>query len=230
MNRAICILSGLILALCTPLAMGQYYYHGMAYYGSGYRDQPSSIYYPGPTVYSSSPSVSSQDYYHGLAYYGDGAGNYAPSINLPASPAAPMLTTPYASGQDYYHGMAYYGDGARSYSPSIIQSASPAAPMLAATPPAMPSLAATDAYLEVIVPNPQARVWVNGHATTSLGTNRLYVTTPTPGSTQPYRVRASWKDNGQDVSVEWPVQVTTGRTNWINFNTAEPTTSSAGNP
>ena len=190
MRWAAC-LSILTTAFCVSTAMGQEYYHGMAYYGSGYRDSDSApSYYQVPT-------------YNGSIY-----------------------SAPTYGGEEFYHGRAYYGDGYTRFSlpPAIYY---PSANIASDSVPSQP---VNKAFLEVKLPDPQSKVWVNGYPTTTTGTDRLYVTTPPAGSATPYIVKASWKLNGKDVVVEWPVPVIVGRTNLIDFQTAQPTMSTTTTP
>jgi len=120
-----------------------------------------------------------------------------------------------------YYDSPYYGYGNDYYPPAVYP------PAYANVP--QPAVAANDAVLEVIVPDPQAHVWINGSPTTTTGADRTYVTTPPAGSTIPYTVRATWNQNGKEVAAERQIQVIPGRTNRIEFD-AQPTSNPVPNP
>ena len=91
----------------------------------------------------------------------------------------------------------------------------------AATPPAAayqsfyPSAAgagqpANVAQLTVNVP-PDAKVWFEGKPTTSTGAVRQFASPPlTPGTPYTYDIKASWNDNGHEVTQAQQVEVTAG--------------------
>lgn len=56
------------------------------------------------------------------------------------------------------------------------------------------------ATIKVLVPNAQARLWVNGQATRKQGVARLFVTPPLEPGTYRYRIRASWVAGKKPVS------------------------------
>jgi uncharacterized protein (TIGR03000 family) len=87
--------------------------------------------------------------------------------------------------------------------------------------PRQPSVAATaPIYLEVVVPNPNARVWVDDQATTRTGTVRDFTSPPVAvGSSYSYDVRASWKENGHQIDIDRHVSVVPGESNRIEFTT-----------
>jgi uncharacterized protein (TIGR03000 family) len=68
------------------------------------------------------------------------------------------------------------------------------------------ALAANTATIEVIVPDPQARVWFDDTLTTQTGTDRVFTSAPlyTEGT---YRIRAAWTEGGRTVTAERMVTV-----------------------
>jgi uncharacterized protein (TIGR03000 family) len=77
---------------------------------------------------------------------------------------------------------------------------------------------ATPAYLEVVLPDAEAKVWFGDHQTTSLGTMRFF-TTPAlqPGTLYSYTVKASWTDGGKLKTAERVVYVTAGSQVVVDF-------------
>lgn len=76
----------------------------------------------------------------------------------------------------------------------------------------------TPAYIRILVPDPQAAVWVDGHETSSRGDSRLYVTPPLEnGSSHRYKVSALWQRSGKTTTVERDVQVGAGETITVDF-------------
>jgi len=121
-----------------------------------------------------------------------------------------------------YGGYPYYGggysDGGNSYNSYYPPTTSDpsAAPAYANQQPATPP---TDAHIEVIVPDAQAKVWFDGSLTQQTGTQRIF-TTPSLGTTGVYRytLRASWSQNGQPVTQDRTIAVTPGRTTLVDFS------------
>jgi len=81
------------------------------------------------------------------------------------------------------------------------------------------------AQLRVLLPDPQARVWLNGSPTQQTGTDRLFQTPPLDASTtNSYTVRAAWNQGGREMSQERIISVTPGRMATVDFTQqiAEP--------
>jgi len=127
----------------------------------------------------------------GYPSYGYGYGNYG---------------YPYGSSDGYYAPNAYPGYG--NYYGS--------APAL---PSSQMTAAAAPVRLDVIVPDAQAQVWLNGQLIQGTGTERDFVSSPVEtGYNYTYKLRAAWKENGQPVNVERDVQVTPGITTFVDFS------------
>ncbi len=72
--------------------------------------------------------------------------------------------------------------------------------------------------LRINVPDPQARVLIEGQPTRQMGTVRTYVSPPLqPGNTYSYTVRASWMDNGREMSEEKKLEGQPGQEITFNF-------------
>jgi len=87
-------------------------------------------------------------------------------------------------------------------------------------PPAPPYVAAPvpsgTAAIEVIVPDPSARVWFDGTPTRLSGTDRIFQT-GTLTSNGTYCIRAAWNVGGREVSQERTVAVTPNQTTVVDF-------------
>jgi uncharacterized protein (TIGR03000 family) len=108
-----------------------------------------------------------------------------------------------------YPSYSYYYDPAPQYYSPPVQYYPP--PTQYYDPPAQ--AVADYANVRVIVPDPQARVWFDGSLTSQTGKDRLYHTPSlTAGSTYSYQIRASWMQDGREVSQERTVSVKPGQT------------------
>jgi len=97
--------------------------------------------------------------------------------------------------------------------------------------PVPPMPPAATVHLEVVVPSPQARVWVDGQLTSATGTDRSYVTSPLQkGYSYAYTLRAAWDQGGQQITVERNVQVTPGQTIRVDFTNQQFQAGSATPP
>jgi uncharacterized protein (TIGR03000 family) len=117
----------------------------------------------------------------------------------------------------YYNSSPYYYDSYPNYSyytPSV-QYYAPPNPV-AVAPSSFVSDAAT---IHVMVPDPQARVWFDGNLTSQTGMDRVFNTPPLGlGTTYGYQVRATWMQNGQEVTQERSIAVTPGHEFTVDFN------------
>jgi uncharacterized protein (TIGR03000 family) len=187
-------------------------YHGGAHYGGYHYGYPYGHY----------------GYHHG--HYGYGAyypyygyyGNYYPYYGYYNNYPYSYNTYPYAYDSGYY---GSYGDVAPSYSndyssvtPPVVsdQSFDAAA--------ARPN---TSAHVTAIVPA-VAHLWFNGTATTSTGSVREFTTPPLErGNRYTYEVKATWNENGQEVTQTQQVQVTPGAYVVVSFPAPPKTTAQA---
>ena len=84
---------------------------------------------------------------------------------------------------------------------------------------AAPSSATNNsATVRVLLPDANARVWFDGAPTQQTGADRVFNTPAlAPGATNNYRIRASWMQNGQEVTQERIVAVTPGASAVVDF-------------
>jgi uncharacterized protein (TIGR03000 family) len=80
--------------------------------------------------------------------------------------------------------------------------------------------ATTAATVRVLVPNANAQVWFNDHATTTTGTERAFASPPLSGAGR-YTVKATWTEDGRTVNQQRTVEVQPGQTVMVDFR-AEP--------
>ena len=72
-------------------------------------------------------------------------------------------------------------------------------------------------HIQVMLPNPQGRVWIDDTLMTQTGTARWFYTPALTGDAM-YRVRATWTGpDGREVTQEQVVPVRPGRTLVVNF-------------
>ncbi len=152
----------------------------------------------------------------------------------------------YGYGGGFYGGGLFYGDystggGYPGYFapyaypnrqslllPSSIPVGPSYTPLISSYPPtgAAPSYFATPfaprpAAIHVVLPDPQATVLFDGQKTSSTGGERLYNTPDlTPGESYHYKLRATWMQDGRQVTQEQTVAVTPGQTTEVVFSRA----------
>jgi uncharacterized protein (TIGR03000 family) len=76
---------------------------------------------------------------------------------------------------------------------------------------------ANAASIRVRLPDAKAKVWFDGTATTSTGTERLYHTGPLEPGNYTYRIRAAWTVKGEEMIQEQVVSVSAGKTAVVDF-------------
>jgi uncharacterized protein (TIGR03000 family) len=88
----------------------------------------------------------------------------------------------------------------------------------------VPAVGQEPAYLRVLLPEKDAKLWIDGAATKQKGTNRLYVTPPAPGcATLTYTLKASWEPNNYtEVIRTRVVEIKPGRTTEIDLRQPDP--------
>jgi uncharacterized protein (TIGR03000 family) len=153
---------------------------------------------------------------HVGAYVQPFYGGYYPGIFGGAYPWYDTYTNPRNS--------YYYNPSAGYYPPPVLDFFAPAVGQYSRPlnygppdPSAVPGVAV--AQIRVILPDPQARVWFDGKATSQTGTDRLFDTPElADGSTYNYQLRAAWTTReGREITQERTVAVTPGRTTVIDF-------------
>jgi uncharacterized protein (TIGR03000 family) len=131
-------------------------------------------------------------------------------------------------GYGYGYGGAGYGYGSSAYSPYY--SSAYSTPQYSFypsnivvqqptyVPQGPPAIPAGSAQVEVVLPDPNAKVWFDGALTQQTGVDRFFHTPAlSPNSTSTYRVRASWMQDGSEVVQERVVSVTPGQTSVADF-------------
>jgi uncharacterized protein (TIGR03000 family) len=73
------------------------------------------------------------------------------------------------------------------------------------------------AAVRVILPNPRAGVWFEGQPTRQMGFDRLYISPELQPGNYVYTVKASWMQNGQEVTREKKVKVRPGQGAMVDF-------------
>jgi len=82
-----------------------------------------------------------------------------------------------------------------------------------------PSLDRDKILLRINVPIPDAKVWIENQPTQQMGLNRLFISPPLdPQKEYTYSVRASWMQNGQEVTQEKTLSARTGQEVTANFS------------
>jgi len=130
----------------------------------------------------------------------------------------------YGSGYGYgsydgYSGYSSYPSYSYSYAPDYYPSTS------FYYDPALQTTNDGTARIRVILPDPSARVMFDGHATQQVGPDRIFQTPPLSNSaTNSYRIRATWMQDGREMSRERVVNVIPGQMSVVDFNQADSQT------
>jgi uncharacterized protein (TIGR03000 family) len=83
---------------------------------------------------------------------------------------------------------------------------------------------ADGAQIRVILPDAQCKVYFNDKATTSTGTDRLFLTPQlTPGAQNSYVIRVSYMMNGQEMTREQTLATAPNMTYVVDFTRVAPT-------
>ena len=114
-------------------------------------------------------------------------------------------------GGPVYSGMNYWGSN-YAVNPGVAQQYQSFYP-----PETGSQSAANEARVRVLVPDPSAKVLIDGNSTRQSGREREFVTEMQPGSTGTYHIQARWTENGQPREETRDVQVQPGRTQFVDF-------------
>ena len=150
--------------------------------------------------------------YGGYGGYGyQGYGTYAPGLGYGLS----YGTTGY--------GMTTYGPAlaGTTYGPGPLQSSQSFYPPQGGTA----DQAGTTRIL-VTVPDPNARVLIDGNQTQQTGTQRVFVTDMQPGTSGTYHIQVRWTANGQQREETRDVRVRAGQQQVVDLSQATGTTGS----
>jgi uncharacterized protein (TIGR03000 family) len=151
---------------------------------------------------------------HGAAHHGGGHGG-GHRVGGFGGYGAFGFYSPYFYGA--YPG--YYNNYSYSAYPPSYDYVTPLVPPAPRVQPIDPTVA----QIDVVLPRPDAKVWVDGNLS---GAFRSFASPSLePGYSYSYRVTASWTDNGREVRVERSVPVSPGRLATVDFtkvNTMPP--------
>ena len=142
----------------------------------------------------------------------------------------------YGSGYPYYaNGYPYYDYSypsvavAPSYYYGELTTDTNYAPRYSGTSPTpsrqsfySPEATATRATVHVVVPDPNAKVYFDDTLTTQTGLERVF-TTPSldPAKSYTYTVRATWMENGNEVSRTRDVRIQAGQPTMVDFRAVD---------
>lgn len=206
------------------VGVGRGYYgrwnYGPSYYGSSYYNPG----YYGSSYYN--PGYYGRSYYGNYGYWGPGytyGGAYLPSY-YGIQYSTPMYSS-YSTYAPAYYGLPAYSSGVQVSSANLGQSRS-----YQSYYPSTPSN--NQAMVRVSVPQANARVWIDDQQTQQTGSDRLFVTPALEqGKKYSYTVRATWMDNGHEVTREKKVPIEPGQTATVQFtNTEEKPTDAPPKP
>ena len=119
---------------------------------------------------------------------------------------------------DFYYGYGYpyytgYQDAYPSGSGVYYYSGSAYAPVRS-----LVTLPSNSARLQVLLPNPDAQVWIEGSETSTRGMTRVFESPElTAGRSYTYTVRAAWQKSQRTVTEERKVTVAAGRSSVVDF-------------
>lgn len=119
---------------------------------------------------------------------------------------------PRGSYYDSFYSAPYYDDSAYpAYGYAARRAPAPAAEAIA-------PVADDRARLRVILPDPDAQIWVEGRKTNAAGQTRTFWSPPlSPGERYTYTVTAAWNQEGRIVTEERRVPVVAGNSTVIDF-------------
>ncbi len=189
-------------------AMAQHHGHGGGFHGGGYH---GGGLHGGGHV----------GYVHGGYHHGGFAGHHGywggyrhweyGGSYWPYYAASAFLGAPYYSGYSYRWPTYTY---AAPSTYDVIPPVTYTSPVVTTTDEAQP------VTMTVMVPKADAEVFLNGQATTSSGTERVFQSPPVnPGSNYAYSVTARWMENGKMVEEKRDVQVQAGENVSVDFRT-----------
>jgi len=150
--------------------------------------------------------------YYGQGYggYGYGDGYYGRPYGWGGYYGSPN----YSYGSPYYSGGGYYSSG-----PGYVVESQPGATQsFYAGPQPEPNRA----HIRVIVPDAQAKVWFENRVTQQQGSDRLFESPQLDeGKEYTYTIRATWDQDGRDMTRERRVTVRAGETATVNFRAGD---------
>jgi uncharacterized protein (TIGR03000 family) len=157
----------------------------------------------------------------GLPIVGGLSGGYGPIASYQPAASGPfpsMAANPAYASDSAQATPIYYGRNTGGAAAGFgVTPATDAMPDADASVPVPARAANGIATVEVILPDPQARVWFDGALTRETGTDRLFSTPPLT-SRGTYRIRASWMEAGREVIQEKVVNVDPNQTTVVDFS------------
>jgi len=188
------------------------YNYGVPSYNTFYWDGYGTPYYAGSNYsnpYYYYPYSTGSYYYRpwfGGSYSSPYVSNYYPSPGYSySSPGA--FSFSYSTTPNTYYG---------TYSPPNTYAGSPAYAQNNRSGSYQSFYAGPErgdrAYVRVMVPAPDASVWIDNTPTQQRGFDRLFVTpTLEPGKKYQYHIKTTWMDNGREMTRERTVEIAPGR-------------------
>jgi uncharacterized protein (TIGR03000 family) len=151
-----------------------------------------------------------------------GTSNYYPSDYYGGYSVGPAYYTPYAASNYGWGpvvgtgiGQYSYGDNLNTRNRNTYQSMY------------SPATSVDDARIRVWVPDTNAQVFFDDSPTRQNGMERFYNSPPLdPSKTYSYTIRATWTENGKEVSRTKDVKVQSGRTAVVDFRATSDNTDS----
>jgi uncharacterized protein (TIGR03000 family) len=213
---AVLLLAGAAVLVTPGLAPAKGGGHGGGHFGGGHFGGFRGGHFGGAHFGGFRGGFHYRPYYHNYGYYRRG---YYPRY-YGYYPNYYNYYPYYYGGSDdpgYYAGPAYQPDG-ENYTPGSAPS----------TSSYQPAEAESKALVTVKVPA-DARLWFDGHPTTSTGAVRQFSSPAlTPGRRYAYEVRARWKEHGREVTQTRQVVVTAGADVRVDFPLPPGTTGRGG--
>jgi len=203
------VLSGLAILTVVDSAGAQFmgrwnrgwgsWYGGGPYYGSSYNygtPYYGSSYSYGTPYYGSSYSYGAPSYYNRYPGYSNWSGTgYSTAPYSTTYSSAPLdMSTSMAQGYGPYTSQSFYS-GPTSYEDRV--------------------------RMRVIVPTPDTRPWLEGRLMDQTGMERLFYSPPLQPGEYIYTMRASWTDNGREVTREKQLTVRPGQEQTVFFGPAD---------
>jgi len=212
---------------------------GHHYSGGGVHRSGGGVHYSGGHPYSGGGHYYSGGarYYGGSRYYHDGGHFYSrPSVFLGFGLGYGLgvgygrsygyrYAYPTYYDSDYYSGgVPYYGD-TYSEAPSPYYSDVPGGYEEAEPLPSAPPSESSETRIRVILPDPQAEVWVDGHRSSNTGATRTFgFPEETAGRAYQHKVTVRMPGGDRSVTDEREVRVEGGSSAVVDFTRAAPRT------
>jgi uncharacterized protein (TIGR03000 family) len=91
-----------------------------------------------------------------------------------------------------------------------------------AVPAQQASRTGTEVLVRVVVPTPNAKLWIENVRTRSTGTHRTFISPPLDvGQEYVYTIKSAWLEQGRETTQERKVKVRAGQEILVDFTTPE---------